>query len=53
MGMTILEASLLAEVTPCYNFTECCFVEENMAELLDQLSETYSPEFLETLGNIL
>lgn len=24
-----------------------------MVEMLDQLSETYSPEFLETLGNIL
>jgi hypothetical protein len=53
MGMTLLEASLLTDIAPCYNFSECCFVEENMLEMLDRLSETYSPEFLETLGNIL
>ena len=49
----MLEAAQLAPISDCYNFNECAFNEEAMMEMLDRLTERYSLEFLDTLGNIL
>ena len=53
MGMTILEAAQLSDVSSCYNFRDCYFSETIMVDMLDFLSEKYSQEFVEILGNIL
>lgn len=42
MGMTILETAQLDEISNCYDFKECCFIEENMMEMLDNLGDKYS-----------
>lgn len=43
MGMTMLEAAQLAEVSTCYNYNDGVFIEANMIDMLEYLSEKYSP----------
>ena len=53
MGMTLLEAAQLNDVLPCYNFNDCYFSEPTMTDMLEFLTEKYSPEFVEVLSSIL
>ena len=53
MGMTILEAAQLNDAYNCYNLNDGVFMETVMIDLLEYLSERYSPEFMEIMSNIL
>ena len=53
MGMTLLEAAVLEDVSICYDSQQQTFNELILADLLQRVSDHYSVEFSEVLNNIL
>jgi hypothetical protein len=53
MGMSLLEAAQLSDVSACYDYKDCFFSEAKMMDMLELLTEKYSTDFVEILGNIL
>lgn len=53
MGMTLLEAGLLRSVGDCYDYEQGSFDESQLAAMLEELNERYSPDFVEMLENLV
>ena len=53
MGMTLLETALLSDSTACYDYSKQIFKEDLLEEMIEGLSERYSIELVEVLGNML
>jgi hypothetical protein len=42
MGMTVIHAAQLQDAFSCYNYKEEKFVEENLENMIENLTERYS-----------
>jgi len=49
MGMTLLEAAQLAEISSCYDYTQGTFDETKLGDMLQLLANKYSVDFVEVL----
>jgi hypothetical protein len=46
MGMTLIHAAQLESAYSCYNYKEEKFIEENLENMIESLTQRYSDEFI-------